>query len=147
MSSVEGVCWERHEQRVSTSSEEEKAWQTTGLKQWGNWGHGKLRRMEPRMVKNNNIVHLIWHSTGILNLLPLKTLLSFQKWALHVIVLIAADHPGPLSFCPAAPIFFTSGLVVATKSSAYFSLHPCLMQILLHLQLCLDFSGREMVFF
>lgn len=75
----------------------------------------------------NSIVQLIWHSTGILNLLPLKTLLSFEKRALHLIVLIGTDHPGPLSFCPAAPIFFTAGLVVATKSSAYCSLHPCLV--------------------
>lgn len=93
------------------------------------------------MIKNNTVVHLIWYSTGILNLLPLKTLLSFQKRALHVIILIATDHPGPLSFCPAA------GLVVAIKSSAYCSLPPCLMQILVYPQVCLDFSGREMVFF
>lgn len=79
------------------------------------------------MVKNNSILQLMWHSTGILNLLPLKTLLSFEKRALHLIVLIAADHPGPLSFCPETPNFFTAGLLVATKSSAYCSLQPCLM--------------------
>lgn len=57
------------------------------------------------MVKNKSIVQLIWHSTGILKLQPLKTLLSFEKQALHLIVLIATDHPGPLSFCPACPHF------------------------------------------
>lgn len=65
------------------------------LRSWKAQEEGEYGRMEPRMIKNNSIVHLIWYSTGILNLLPLKTVLSFQKQALHVVVLIATaiqDH-------------------------------------------------------
>lgn len=50
------------------------------------------------MVKNNIMVQIMWHSTDILNLPPLKTLLCFEKRALHLILLIAAEQPGPLAF-------------------------------------------------
>lgn len=66
------------------------------LRAWKAQEESECGRMEPRIVKNNSIVQLIWHSSGILNLLPLKTLLSFEKQALHLVVLIATDHPGPL---------------------------------------------------
>lgn len=136
MSSVEGVCWERHQQGGRRAKDEH--WGRNSLGGYRTKAVGKLRawkaqeesecgRMEQRMVKNNSIVQLKWHYTGVLNLLPFKTLLSFGKRVLHLIVLIATDHSGPLSFCPAAPVFFTAALVVATKSSACCSLHPCLM--------------------
>lgn len=81
---------------MSTSSEEEAGWETVAvgkLKVWKPQEESECRRMEPRMVKNNSVVQIRWHSTGILNLLPLKTILCFEKRALHLIVLIAADQP------------------------------------------------------
>lgn len=82
-------------------SEEGAGWETVAvgkLKVWKPQEESECRRMEPQMVKNNSIVQIMWHSTGVLNLLLLRILLCFEKRALYLIVLIAADQAGLLAF-------------------------------------------------
>lgn len=101
MRAERGTSREEEEQRASSSSDKETGWETIAvgkLKVWKPQEESEYRGMQPRVVKNNSIVEKMWHSTGNLNLLPSKTILCFEKQALHLIILIATYRRELLAF-------------------------------------------------